>query len=290
MKKIKVRVPGTTANLGPGFDCLGLALTMYNTFTFEESFQWKFIHFEEKYANDMNLVVRSMRKVYEKANKQLRPFIISIDEEVPISRGLGSSATCIVGGIIAANYFLDYFLSPKEIMKLATEIEGHPDNVAPALLGSLVSSVNGEEVLTVKHDVADDLYFIALIPDFLLSTKEAREVLPYEISYADAIYNMSRAINIPYAFTNGDLGMLSSLMRDKMHQPFRFPLIADANLFLEFAEKNGYPFCLSGSGSTLLMVTKTNIIRELEKLPVIAKWKYLLCKPDRKGTTLEVLS
>lgn len=290
MKKIKVRVPGTTANLGPGFDCLGLALTIYNTFTFEESFQWKFIHFEEKYANDMNLVVRSMRKVYEKANKQLRPFVITIDEEVPISRGLGSSATCIIGGIVAANYFLDHFLSPEEIIKLATEIEGHPDNIAPAFLGSLVSSVNGEEVLTVKHDVADDLYFIALIPDFLLSTKEAREVLPHEISYADAIYNMSRAINIPYAFTNGDLGMLSSLMRDKMHQPFRFPLITDANIFLEFAEENGFPFCLSGSGSTLLMVTKTNIIRELEKLPVIAKWKYLLCKPDRKGTIVEVLS
>lgn len=290
MKKIKVSVPGTTANLGPGFDCLGLALNIYNVFTFEESFHWKFINFEEKYAHDMNLVVRSMRKVYEKANKQLHPFVITIDEGVPISRGLGSSATCIIGGIVAANYFLDNFLSSKEIIALATEIESHPDNVAPAFLGSLVSSVNGEEIITVKHDVASDLYFVALIPDFPLSTKEAREVLPHELSYRDAIYNMSRAINIPIALKNGDLPMLYALMSDKMHQPFRLPLITDSKVFLEFAEDNKIPCCLSGSGSTLLMVTKEDIIPRLESLAVMAKWKFLLLKPDFTGVTVEVLS
>jgi homoserine kinase len=157
MKKIKVRVPGTTANLGPGFDCLGMALTIYNTFTFEENFQWKFINFEEKYANDMNLIVRSMRKVYEKANKQLHPFTISIDEQVPISRGLGSSATCIIGGIVAANHFLNYCFNEQEMIKIATEIEGHPDNIAPAFFGSLVSSVNGEEIITEKPMVTSGI-------------------------------------------------------------------------------------------------------------------------------------
>ncbi|HRT69474.1 MAG TPA: homoserine kinase [Bacilli bacterium] len=290
MKKIKVRVPGTTANLGPGFDCLGLALTIYNTFTFEENFQWKFINFEEKYANDMNLIVRSMRKVYEKANKQLHPFTISIDEQVPISRGLGSSATCIIGGIVAANHFLNYCFNEQEMIKIATEIEGHPDNIAPAFFGSLVSSVNGEKIITVKHNIDESLRFIVAIPDFSLSTKEAREVIPSKISYADAIYNMSRAINIPKALENGDLEMLLSLMKDKMHQPFRFPLIKDADVFMRFAEEKRIPFCLSGSGSTLLMITKTNLIPELQKLVVTANWRFLELKPDIKGTTLEVLS
>ena len=290
MKKIKVRVPGTTANLGPGFDCLGMALTIYNTFTFEENFQWKFINFEEKYANDMNLIVRSMRKVYEKANKQLHPFTISIDEQVPISRGLGSSATCIIGGIVAANHFLNYCFNEQEMIKIATEIEGHPDNIAPAFFGSLVSSVNGEEIITVKHDIDESLRFIVAIPDFSLSTKEAREVIPSKISYADAIYNMSRAINIPKALENGDLEMLLSLMKDKMHQPFRFPLIKDADVFMRFAEEKRIPFCLSGSGSTLLMITKTNLIPELQKLVVTANWRFLELKQDIKGTTLEVLS
>ncbi len=290
MKKIKVSVPGTTANLGPGFDCLGLALTIYNTFTFEESYQWKFINFEEKYANDMNLIVRSMRKAYEKSNKQLHPFTISIDEQVPISRGLGSSATCIMGGLVAANHFLNHCFNDQEIIKMATEIEGHPDNIAPAFLGSLVSSVNGEEIITVKYNINESLQFIVAIPDFSMSTKEAREVLPSKISYADAIYNMSRAINIPKALENGDLEMLFSLLKDKMHQPFRFPLMKDADVFMKFAEENHIPFCLSGSGSTLLMITKTNLIPEIEKLKVTANWRFLELKPDRKGTTLEVLS
>ena len=290
MKKIKIRIPGTTANLGPGFDCLGLALNLYNTFTFEESLQWKFIHFEERYANDMNLVVRSMRKVYEKANKPLRPFSISIEEQVPISRGLGSSATCILAGIVAANYFLDFHLSDQEIIQFATEMEGHPDNVAPAFLGSLVSSVNTEQIITVKHEIDESLHFIALIHNFPLSTREAREVLPHEISYQDTIYNMSRAINLPYALSKGDLSMLFSLIDDRMHQPFRFPLIKDAPIFLAFARENHIPCALSGSGSTLLMITKEDITDELKKLSVEAKWEFLVLKPDRRGTTMEDLS
>jgi len=176
------------------------------------------------------------------------------------------------------------------MIKIATEIEGHPDNIAPAFFGSLVSSVNGEEIITVKHNIDESLRFIVAIPDFSLSTKEAREVIPSKISYADAIYNMSRAINIPKALENGDLEMLLSLMKDKMHQPFRFPLIKDADVFMRFAEEKRIPFCLSGSGSTLLMITKTNLIPELQKLAVTANWRFLELKPDIKGTTLEVLS
>ncbi|MDD3171177.1 MAG: homoserine kinase [Bacilli bacterium] len=289
MKRIRIRVPGTTANLGPGFDCLGLALNIYNTFIFEENFQWEFINFENKYANENNLVVRSMKKVYEIAKKPMRPFIIEIKEEVPISRGLGSSATCIIAGIMAANFFLDEVLSLDDIIKLATEIEGHPDNIAPAILGSLVSSVNSESIITVKHDISSNLLFTALIPDFALSTKEAREVLPQELSYHKAIYNMSRAINIPYALKEGDLVMLYHLLTDKMHEPFRMPLIKDASVFQEFAHERQIPFCLSGSGSTLLMISKENLENELKKIDVSTKWRFVTLKPDNSGTILEVL-
>ena len=289
MKRIRIRVPGTTANLGPGFDCLGLALNIYNTFIFEENFQWEFINFENKYANENNLVVRSMKKVYEIAKKPMRPFIIEIKEEVPISRGLGSSATCIIAGIMAANFFLDEVLSLDDIIKLATEIEGHPDNIAPAILGSLVSSVNSESIITVKHDISSNLLFTALIPDFALSTKEAREVLPQELSYHKAIYNMSRAINIPYALKEGDLVMLYHLLTDKMHEPFRMPLIKDASVFQEFAHERQIPFCLSGSGSTLLMISKENLENELKKIDVSTKWRFVTLKPDNSGTNLEVL-
>ena len=159
------------------------------------------------------------------------------------------------------------------MIKIATEIEGHPDNIAPAFFGSLVSSVNGEEIITVKHDIDESLRFIVAIRLFSLYKRSTRSY-PLKISYADAIYNMSRAINIPKALENGNLEMLLSLMKDKMHQPFRFPLIKDADVFMRFAEEKRVPFCLSGSGSTLLMITKTNLIPELQKLVVTANWRF----------------
>lgn len=291
--KIKIKVPATSANLGPGFDCLGIALNLYNTFIFEEYFKWEYINFDIKHQNENNLVVRSMKKVYELKGKTTHPFRISLDCQVPISRGLGSSATCIIAGLLAANYYLGNFLSKEQILKLATEIEGHPDNVAPCLIGSLVSSVNSDEIITVKHEINPDLNFITLIPNFTLATEEARNVLPQTISYKNAIYNMSRALNIPYALKTGDIELLFKLMSDKMHEVYRFPLIEDADIFLQFSKDNKIPFCISGSGSTLLMITKNikykEVINLINQLNVKAKWEIKVLKPDLYGTKIEVL-
>lgn len=285
MKKFKVKVPATTANLGPGFDCLGLALQMYNEFAFEQSEKFEFVNFQDKYANENNLVVKSAKHVYQSKKVPVIPFKVKIKEGVPTSRGLGSSATCVVAGVLAANYFMESNLTEKEIIQYCTELEGHPDNIAPAIMGSLVSSVVSDEIICVKHDISPELFFVVAVPDFTLSTKQARGALPKKLSYSKAIHNMARAINIPHALATGNLDMLFTLLDDKMHEPFRMPLIEDSVKFKNYSLRTRTPFCISGSGSTLLFITKEPdlLIKELKRVPVIKTWRFTALVPDTTG-------
>lgn len=290
MSKIIVTVPATSANLGPGFDTLGIALGFYNKFIFEKKEQFEFVNVAEKYSNENNLIVRSAIEAYNYIGSEVIPFSLEEDQAIPISRGLGSSATCIVAGIMAANYFVGNKLTKDEMLKIATNIEGHPDNVAPAIFGGLISSFkNFNEIEYTKYNVSSELFFTVAIPSFALSTHKSRGALPKKLAYADIVYSLSRAINIPKAMETGDVKKLYVLLSDKLHQPYRMRLITESYLFKDFSKRTKTPFCISGSGSTLLFVSDYEIIMKLNKIRTKNKWDFKTLKPDLVGATLEVL-
>lgn len=252
---IRVKVPATSANIGPGFDSLGMALNLYNTYEVEEIESGLVIEgCEKKYANDKNLIYIAMIECFKKTKYYPKGIKIVISSEVPVSRGLGSSATCIVGGILAANELSGGKLSQQEILELATEIEGHPDNVAPALLGGMVASVYDDEVYYSKINVKEGLKFLALIPNFKLPTKKSRGILPKVIPHSDAVFNVGRVALMVSALHNGEFELLSVASEDRLHQHYRGTLIDGYQSILKTSKELGAKgVFLSGAGPTILV-------------------------------------
>ncbi|MDR7870101.1 MAG: homoserine kinase [Tissierellaceae bacterium] len=254
---VEVKIPATSANLGPGFDSLGLALDLYNTFTFEEKSNGVEIHgFEAQYDYENNLVYASMLKTFESIGYSPKGISINADVKIPISRGLGSSASCILGGVLGANALAGNPLSNEEILKLATDIEGHPDNIAPALFGGLVTSIMDEgEVYYNQMDIHNGLKFVAIVPDFTLSTKESREVLPSRINYKDGVFNTGRVALLLSALSNGKFDLLKHGFKDKLHQPYRGKLIQGFDIITSKCDELGaLGVYLSGAGPTIMAI------------------------------------
>ena len=225
---VTVTVPATSANVGAGFDSLGLALSMHNVFTFEESRRIEISSLDGTHipSGPNNLVFRSARAVYDQLGIPLKGLRITQRNDIPMARGLGSSSACIVAGLLGANALLGSPLTQRQMLTLATAIEGHPDNVAPAMLGGFVTSVYDEGlVYTVKKDIDPDLAFAAFVPDFRLLTAKARAALPEMVSHKDAVYNLSRAALATAAFCDGDYALLGVATKDALHQRYRLPLI-----------------------------------------------------------------
>lgn len=290
---VSVRVPATSANVGCGFDSLGVALTLYTTFKFEKlDSGLEFEGFEERFSNENNLVYQTLLTTLKKLNKEISGVRISIDNDVPISRGLGSSSTCVVAGIYGAYLLTDTPIDKQEIFTIANEIEGHPDNVSPAIFGSLSSSctTDSKEAVTVRYEVDERFNFLALIPNFETSTEKARKVMPKEIKLQDAIYSMSRIGSVIKAFETYNLELLKKVMGDKIHEPYRKEIIHEYDEVREICEKiDSSAFFISGSGSTLMnIVSDTNNIEkiktELAKLKY--NWQAILLKVDKEGTVV----
>lgn len=265
---IKIKVPATSANLGPGFDVLGIAFTLYNSFGFERSDHFEMVDFQGRYSNPAhNLVCQSYKKVFDYLHMNAYPAkIYMLDQNVPTSRGLGSSATCIVAGVLAAKKFLGEKISYEDAFQIATSIEGHPDNIAPAMFGGLIASYEDEGVYRhIRYDVAPTLNFNVLVPNFELSTSKARGVLPQALSYHDIVNNTSRVANIPFAFMEGDVELLKALMKDKMHEPYRMSLIKDSEDIKKTAHDNGFAFAISGAGPSLLVVSGRDVMNTFDK-------------------------
>ena len=281
---VNVRVPATSANVGCGFDSLGIALTLYTTFGFERLDKGvEFVGFEERFSNKDNLVYQTLLTTLKKLNKTISGVRISIKNDVPICRGLGSSSTCVVAGIYGAYLLTDTPVDKQEIFTIANEIEGHPDNVSPAIFGSLSSSctTDNKEAVTVKYDVDERFNFLALIPDFETSTEEARKVMPENIKLQDAIYSLSRLGSVIKAFeTYGD----------KIHEPYRKVIIHEYEEVKNICESiDSAAFFISGSGSTLMNIVSAErniekIQSELDKLKY--NWKAILLKVDKEGTVV----
>ncbi|MCJ7690947.1 MAG: homoserine kinase [Clostridiaceae bacterium] len=288
---ITIRVPATSANLGPGFDCLGIALNLYNTFDFEEIDKGiEFIGCAEKFKNKNNLVYTSMKKCFEKIGYKSHGIRIKMQCDIPVSRGLGSSAACILGGVMAASEIAAGALSKNEILEIASEIEGHPDNLAPALYGGMAVSIKDEKSIYVQQIKLNSKFKLcALIPSFTLSTEKARSVLPTVIPYEDALFNIGRTALLIAALSNGNMDMISIGCEDKLHQKHRGNLI---NNYEEITKKcmelNSKGVFLSGAGPTIMnIINEENAEFEVEIVEYLSvlkdKWVVKQLDIDYKG-------
>lgn len=300
--KIKVSVPATSANVGSGFDALGLAVTLYNTATFEESDTLDISAADGTRIprGESNLVYRSARTLFDRVGKKMPPLRIVQTNPIPMARGLGSSSACIIAGLLGANRMLGDVLDKQELLTLATAIEGHPDNVAPALLGGLTSSVfEGGQVYSVKRDVDQSLCFAAFVPDYKLLTEAARAALPKTVPHKDAAYNLSRAALLPAAFCEGRHDLLAVATEDRLHQPYRLPLMPGAaEVFAIARECGAKAVYVSGAGSTVMAVAERadaerfyagaeRALERLEGLDGCEAFTLLRLDADNTGATVE---
>ena len=257
MKRIHVRVPATTSNLGPGFDCLGCALSMYADFTCEiipEGLE--ITGCDPIYQNEDNLFVVAYRRMEDRLGIPHEGLRLHIETHVPVSRGLGSSATLLVAGAYACNALNGEKLDKQAVVEICNGIEGHPDNVASCAFGGMNTSMIQYGVpITAPVPISGVIGFIALIPDYEVSTREARAVLPASYSRSDAVFNLSRLGVLLRAFETGDLKLIGQAMDDRIHQPFRRSLIREYDRAERAAlDAGAAAFCISGSGSTCLAV------------------------------------
>ncbi len=291
MQAVTVRVPATSANLGSAFDTAGIAFDLYNTFSFEKADALTFEGFDPKFQNADNLAFVAYKSVCERLGVPSGVKITQNAIEVPVSRGLGSSATLIAAGAVAANALHGSKLSDMEILAVCTEIEGHPDNVAPALFGGLCVSLTDDGLpFSVCHRVSESICFTAVYPEFEVATRDARAVLPKEIDRHDAIYNLSRAALLPHAFETGNFELLRAVTKDKLHEPYRKKLFRNiAEIEKAAYECGAVSFIISGAGSTCLCISKEPIADKLnEKTASLANgWKAYAIHVDKSGAVIE---
>lgn len=255
---IKVSIPASSANLGAGFDALGVALTLYNHIWMEEA-DGCIIENVDPWdipTDESNMVYQAAKTLYERCGRPFRGLYIKQQSNIPMTRGLGSSSACLIGGLLGANTLIGSPLSRAELCDLATELEGHPDNVAPALLGGLVTSVvEQNRVYTTSLPVSPEIAFAVFIPDFPLSTEKARAVLPETVPREDAIYNLSRAALMTASLCTGKLANLRIAVQDRLHQPYRRHFIPNLDTVFDIAyEAGAHAAAISGAGPSVLAI------------------------------------
>lgn len=292
----EIKVPATSANMGPGLDTLGVAFKLYNRFIVEEiETGLEILGCDEEFANSDNLVYTSMLKTFIKLKKNPKGVRLTFKTEIPVSGGLGSSATCILAGITAANRLCGDVLTKQEVLDFACKIEGHPDNITPALVGGMtVSIMNGEAVHYNKIPISGGIKFCALIPKLQLSTKSSRAVLPETIPFKDAVYNVGRVSMLIVALVNADYEGVKLACKDKLHQPYRSGLIKNYSEISRFVkESEALGVFLSGAGPTIMVMLKKDDIDTEKSLEEFLKslsgnWGTLNLEIDEDG--LEILN
>ena len=289
MKRVTIRVPATTANLGPGFDAFGCALSLYTDVTFEETdCGLQITGCDEAFTGPDNLAYTAYCAVVASFSQEVQGLKIHIDANIPIGRGLGSSAALLVAGAMAANVLHGNRLSTQGLLNITNAMEGHPDNLAPAFFGGLTASMvdNGLPVC-VNFPLHPDWEFLALVPDFPLSTAVAREVLPKQYSRADAVYNIAHGALVLKALELGDEKLLRNAMQDRIHQNYRKSMIADYDKIEGLIRNTGAAFCLSGAGPTLLCITRNPGLEEKLSLRLesvtSARWEMIPLHVEFQG-------
>ncbi len=283
---IKVKVPATSANIGSGFDTLGMALSINNVITFKEIESGVvFEDIDEEYADENNLIYRAMLATWKYLNMEPKGVSISAEENIPISRGLGSSAACIIGGILGAMTMVDKNLANGQILKIAMSIEGHPDNITPALIGGLtIATTVNNKIEFMKLDIKDQYDFYAFIPPFKISTEEARKILPKTIPLEDAVHNVSRAAMLVGTLMSGRQEFLKVALEDKLHQPYRSKLIDGYDELIEYLkELKLLGHFISGAGPTVIgMAERDQNLGELS----FRDWEIVKLNIDHEGAKI----
>ena len=309
--KVSVKVPATSANIGPGFDCLGMALPIYNVVTIDETVlpgtgvEINILSDEENVDNliidhipkDENSVVyKAVELLYNSIGQTPSELKINIQTSIPVTRGLGSSAAVIVGALVAANKLLGEPADESALLSIATEIEGHPDNVTPAIVGGLVMSSleNDGSIIYRKLDWPDDWAITVCIPDVELATEISRSVIPKEVPLEDAIFNLKRMGMFVNAVNKHDSDLMKLALTDRLHQPYRAKLVPGLKELSEaFKHEEDVLGCvLSGAGSSILIISKNNIVEKvtsttleiMENLNVKADVRNL--KIEQNGATI----
>lgn len=293
---MKIQIPATSANLGAGFDALGLALTFYNYVEMEESDKIDITSADQVNipTDEKNLIYISAKDLFAVCGRKLEGLKLVQTNNIPMARGLGSSSACIVAGLVGANHMLGNPLTTDDLVDLAAQIEGHPDNTAPALLGGIVTAVfDGRKVHWVKQEVFTKLKFIAIIPDFELKTEKARACLPKEVSHKDAVYNLSRAALFSASLLTGKFENLRTAVHDKLHQPYRMELIPHCREVFDIAYTHGaYGVYISGAGPTIMAIVDEENTYFAGKMKFslenagLSGWEVHEFHIDNNGTTL----
>ena len=268
MTLIRVKAPATTANMGPGYDCLGLALDVWNTLEIEVLKGGEpVVEVTGEGADELgtgrdNLIYRAMEFLFQDVGEDMPAVRINCDNAIPIARGMGSSAAAIAGGLVAANYLCSQEYTANDLLEMAATIEGHPDNVAAAVLGGMQLVImdqtdEGNRLYTVPLNVPPELHAVVFVPQVRISTKDARAVLPEKVSMADAVHNMGRVGLLVAAMATNHPEYLPVATQDRIHQPYRQPLFPAMKVIFQAAlDAGAMGVFLSGSGSTVLALTK----------------------------------
>lgn len=257
-RSVTVRVPATTANIGPGFDCLGVALDLWNETTFSLENDRLIIEIQGEGKEQLptgqdNLIYQTVCRVYAVVGQNVPAGLrIACENHVPLSSGLGSSSAATLTGVLGANALLGFPLGRDAIIGLCTQIEGHPDNVAPAYLGGLAVSLQDGGVVITRTIPIPEWGLLVILPDVKLSTQESREALPPAVPMADAVFNIGHAALAIEALRSGDVALLQAALKDRLHQPYRLPLIPGAVEALHALQELGIPAALSGAGPGLI--------------------------------------
>lgn len=291
----QVKVPASTANLGCGFDSLGIGFQMYNTFTFRPHAGYKIgDSFAERHRNDRNMVLTSLKTALKKIGRTIEGVQIDIEENIPISRGLGSSATCIIAGVMAAYELCGIPVDIAQAFDICSGLEGHADNISAAMFGGLTISYHTKSGWQYLKQLPHEKYgFCVFVPNFRLSTSKARKVLPPSLSYKDGIHNIARAALMVSALTQGKSDMLADGADDRLHQPYRIPLIDEYKKIEHFAQKAGvHAVFISGAGPSIMGIAdKTDMQRLLKdfqeaKRDFRHRWQAIALDVDCEGARL----
>lgn len=295
---VKIKVPASSANIGAGFDSLGVALGLYNYVCAEETDGGLTIDITDSTAkflptDEKNLIYRSMKVLFDKVGYTPKGLHLILENNIMVTRGLGSSSAGIVGGLTAANILSGEKLSPNEILDMAADIEGHPDNVAPAVMGGIMVNVRERgSIKYVKTSVPDDLRFAAFVPDFFLPTKKARGVLPKYVSMKDAVYNSGRSALLMASIMTGKYENIRVGVEDRLHQRYRKKLVPHIDDIFDFAYSSGaLGVYLSGAGPTVIAIVQSDNTQFEENAAEFLKrkmnsWHLHMLKADNVGAVV----
>ncbi|WP_339845845.1 homoserine kinase [Paenibacillus sp. FSL W7-1088] len=288
-QRVIVKVPASTANLGPGFDTLGMALSLYAWLEMKPAEQTTFHlhgdHLTGLPTDKSNLIYEVAQMVFNEAGVSVPELEISMYSEIPLTRGLGSSAAAIVGALAAANALIGTPLSDAKLLDMATSLEKHPDNVGASLYGGIIAAAwDGSRVDHIRIEPHQDLQTLVIVPDFELSTSKARNVIPQQFDKSDVIHNISRSSLLVAALATGRLDMIQKAMSDRIHQPYRASLVPGMAEILEHAVSHGaLGAALSGAGPTVLTLVDRHDTRKLELE------RYLIDTMSREGIAASAL-